>query len=137
RASHIYQAVGQYAVRATVADQRGGSGSDDAIVTVANTNVLVGAADIADCSSSGDEATANLLDGIPGTVFTAGDNAYPNGNAADYTNCYNPSWGRHLARTRPAAGNHDYHDDVTLGAADYFNYFGPSAGDPATGWNSY
>jgi hypothetical protein len=45
--------------------------------------VLVGAGDIASCGSSGDEATASLLDGISGTVFTAGDNAYPNGSATD------------------------------------------------------
>src|SRR6202041_1444069 len=39
--------------------------------------VLVGAGDIADCADlSGAEATAKLLDGIPGTVFTTGDNAY-------------------------------------------------------------
>ncbi|MGA8553230.1 MAG: hypothetical protein WB630_02325, partial [Candidatus Acidiferrales bacterium] len=35
--------------------------------------VLVGAGDIADCADlSGAEATAKLLDQIPGTVFTAG-----------------------------------------------------------------
>jgi hypothetical protein len=68
--------------------------------------VLVGAGDMASCDSSGDEATATLLDGIPGTVFTLGDNAYPNGSAADYSNCYNPSWG-HRSRTRPTPGNHE------------------------------
>jgi hypothetical protein len=36
--------------------------------------VLVGAGDIADCGSSGDETTAALLDAIEGTVFTLGDN---------------------------------------------------------------
>ena len=34
--------------------------------------VLVGAADIADCGSHGDDAAAALLDDIAGTVFTAG-----------------------------------------------------------------
>ena len=43
--------------------------------------VLVGAGDIADCGTDGDEATAALLDGIAGTVFTAGDNAYERGDA--------------------------------------------------------
>ena len=38
--------------------------------------VLVGAGDIGRCGSDDDEATAALLDGIAGTVFTAGDNAY-------------------------------------------------------------
>jgi PKD repeat protein len=137
RASHIYATSGSYTVRVTVTDKNGGAASDDLIVTVANTNVLVGAADIADCGVTGDEATAALLDAIPGTVFTAGDNVYPEGDAAQFTSCYHLSWGRHLARTRPAAGNHDYLDNPELGAADYFKYFGPAAGDPTTGWYSY
>ncbi len=38
--------------------------------------VLVGAGDIARCSNiSGAEATAKLLDSLPGTVFTTGDKA--------------------------------------------------------------
>ena len=59
--------------------------------------VLVGVGDIASCSSSGDEATAALLEGIPGTVFTTGDNAYESGTASEFTDCYGPSWGRHKA----------------------------------------
>ena len=93
--------------------------------------VLVGAGDIASCGSSGDEATADLLDGIDGTVFTAGDNAYDRGTAAEFADCYDPTWGRHRERTLPVPGNHDY---VTAGAAGYFGYFGAAAGDPAEGW---
>src|SRR3990170_3395271 len=52
--------------------------------------VLVGAGDIASCGASGDEATADLLDGIAGTVFTAGDNAYDGGSAAEFADCYGP-----------------------------------------------
>src|SRR3990172_2831022 len=96
--------------------------------------VLVGAGDIASCGSSGDEATANLLDGIAGTVFTAGDNAYDPGTAAQFSDCYNPTWGRHKARTKPSAGNHDYN---TSGASGYFNYFGAAAGEPGKGYYSY
>jgi hypothetical protein len=55
--------------------------------------VLVGAGDIADCGQSGDEATADLLDGIPGTVFTTGDNAYESGTPAQFADCYDPGWG--------------------------------------------
>ncbi len=98
------------------------------------TNVLVGAGDIAACNSNGDEATADLLDGIPGTVFTAGDNAYPNGTATNFAQCYGPSWGRHRARTRPAPGNHDYN---TSGAADYYTYYGARAGPSGRGYYSY
>jgi hypothetical protein len=106
-------------------------GSTPRPTTTAPPVVLVGAGDIASCGSSGDEATADLLDGITGTVFTAGDNAYDGGTAAEFAGCYAPSWGRHRNRTLPVPGNHDY---VTAGAAAYFGYFGPAAGDPAEGW---
>jgi hypothetical protein len=96
--------------------------------------VLVGAGDIASCSWTGDEATANLLDAIPGTVFTAGDNAYPNGSSSAFTDCYGPSWGRHKSRTKPATGNHEYE---TTGASAHFSYFGAAAGDPTKGYYSY
>jgi acid phosphatase type 7 len=38
--------------------------------------VVVGAGDIASCSLSNDEKTANLLDTVPGTVLALGDNVY-------------------------------------------------------------
>ena len=44
--------------------------------------VLVGAGDISNCSRTQDEATAQLLDNISGTVFTLGDNVYPDGTAS-------------------------------------------------------
>jgi len=100
----------------------------------ANDPVLVGAGDIAGCEGDGDEATANLLDNIPGTVFTTGDNAYPDGTASNFRDCYDVSWGRHKDRTYPSAGNHDYHVE---GAADYFDYFGSVAGNPEQGHYSY
>ena len=96
--------------------------------------VLVGAGDIASCDSEGDEKTAALLDTIEGTVFTLGDNVYPSGTAKQFLQCYDPSWGRHKARTRPVPGNHDYR---TQGAAGYFGYFGGAAGDPRTGYYAY
>ncbi len=95
--------------------------------------ILVGAGDIASCSSSDDEATSTLLDGIVGTVFTLGDNVYDSGTASEYTNCYDPSWGRHKSRTRPVPGNHDYQ---TAGASGYYTYFGAAAGDPSKGYYS-
>src|SRR5437773_1175636 len=101
------------------------------VTAAAASYVLVGAGDIADCDAS---ATAALLDNIPGTVFTAGDNAYPNGSSADYTQCYDPSWGRHKVRTRPSPGNHDHN---TSGAAGYFGYFGAQAGPAGLGYYSY
>ncbi len=96
--------------------------------------VFVGAGDIARCSSLQDDLTAQLLDNIPGYVFTIGDNANPNGSASDYANCYEPTWGRHKARTRPALGDNDY---GTAGAAAAFAYFGAAVGAPGQGYYSY
>jgi hypothetical protein len=96
--------------------------------------VLVGAGDIATCSNSNDEATARLLDEIPGTVFTTGDAAYPDGSLTDFLRCYAPTWGRHLACTRPVPGNHEYR---TPDAAAYFDYFGAAAGVIGRGYYSY
>jgi len=95
--------------------------------------VFVGAGDIADCNGN-DEATALLLDNIPGTVFTVGDNAYPNGSVAQFNDCYDPTWGRHKSRTRPTVGDNDYN---TSGALPYYNYFGAAAGDPNEGYYSF
>ncbi len=96
--------------------------------------VLVGAGDIATCDLESDEATAALLDTIPGTVFTAGDNVYPNGTETEFSDCYGPTWGRHRDRTRPSAGNHDYN---TPNAAGYYAYFGALAGEPDKGYYAF
>ena len=96
--------------------------------------VLVGAGDIADCRDlSGAEATAKLLQQTPGTVMAVGDLAYPDGSRKNFA-CYDKTWGRVKARTRPAPGNHEF---VAPGAAPYFEYFGAAAGDPQNGYYSY
>lgn len=97
--------------------------------------VIAGAGDIADCADlSGAEATARLLEKISGTVFAAGDLAYPDGSKKDFANCYDKTWGRVKSRTRPAPGNHEFHSS---GATPYFEYFGEAAGDPRNGYYSY
>jgi hypothetical protein len=105
-------------------------------VTAANdqTAILIGAGDIADCKDlSGAEATAKLLDQLPGTVMAVGDLAYPDGSKENFV-CYDRTWGRVKSRTRPAAGNHEFH---AAGATPYFDYFGAAAGAPKTGYYSY
>jgi hypothetical protein len=97
--------------------------------------VLVGAGDIANCDLlGGARATATLLDGIDGTIFTLGDHAYPNGTAKQLEECYGPTWGRHKARTRPTIGNHDL---LTGRGQPYFDYFGENAGPKGRGYYSY
>jgi acid phosphatase type 7 len=96
--------------------------------------VIAGAGDIAS-SNFGAEKTAKLLDEIdPDVVYTTGDNAYPDGAEADYARFYEPTWGRHKARTLPTPGNHDYHQP---GAGPYFDYFGAFAGERESGYYAY
>jgi acid phosphatase type 7 len=107
--------------------------STEATATLAP-NVLVAAGDIAGCDTSGDEATAAILDGQPGTVLTLGDNVYESGTVQEFAQCYDPTWGRQLWRTQPAVGDHEYR---TPGASGYFSYFGAAAGDPSKGYYSF
>jgi iron/zinc purple acid phosphatase-like protein C/calcineurin-like phosphoesterase family protein len=124
------------AARLPVASRASASIQAQATVTV------MAAGDISpDPSSSKDDdvATSNLiLDADPTAVLTLGDHQYPNGELADFRSPsgYHGSWGRFKARTRPSPGNHDYADPGS-GAAGYFGYFGPLAGDPARGYYSF
>ncbi len=93
------------------------------------------AGDIARCGSadpawSGAAATAavvaaGLAQDPSAAVLTLGDHTYPYGRAAEFSNCYAPTWGRFRDRTWPAPGNHEY---ATKGAKPYFDYFGERAG---------
>lgn len=92
---------------------------------------LVAAGDVASCRSRGDEATARLLERLPGTIALLGDSVYEHGTRAEYARCF--SWRRHKRRIRPAVGNHEY---GTPRAAGYFAYFGAAAAPPR-GYYSY
>src|SRR6185436_13943931 len=70
--------------------------------------VILVAGNIATCGTTNDEATAALLDTLPGTIFTLGDNVFPDGSLESYNTCYQPSWGRQKARTYASLGNHEY-----------------------------
>jgi hypothetical protein len=108
--------------------------SDPTPIAPALTEIFVGAGDIGWCGSPGVALTGRLLDSIGGTVFAVGDNAYMSGTAQQYRDCYEPGWGRHKSRTRPAPGNHEYESP---GAAGYFDYFGANAGPPGQGYYSF
>jgi calcineurin-like phosphoesterase family protein len=111
----------------------GGPAADAPRTSSGSIGTLVGAGDIGDCGSSGAEATSRLLDRIPGTIFTTGDNAYMSGRMEDFRKCYDPTWGRHLRRTRPVPGNHEYES----GGSGYFSYFGSNAGTSGLGYYSF
>jgi uncharacterized protein YjdB len=136
-ASHLYPGPGQYTAQVTMTDGGGAAGSAGIVVKVldpATVQVFSGASNIASCGTDEDEATAEIIDTLPGTVFVVGDNVNPSGSDANYTNCYGPTWGRHKARTRAVVGNHDY--DVP-GAEGFYNYFKPSVGDSAKYYYSF
>ena len=117
-------------------DQQSPTSPDGPIVppTPGEITTLMGAGDVGVCGSDAPLATGRLLDHLSGTIFVAGDVAYEGGTAEQFQKCYEPAWGRHKARTRPAPGNHDYNSP---GAAPYFAYFGASAGPPGLGYYRY
>ena len=97
--------------------------------------VIVAVGDIASCSGTDDEATANLVGGIKAsTVLTLGDEAYPEGTPEEFEKCYKSTWGRFEDRTKPVPGNHEYNTEEAKG---YFDYFGKVAGEPGKGYYSY
>ena len=108
--------------------------------TVPGDQVLLAAGDVAKCDAQGDEATAALIESrlaANTTVVMLGDGAYPDGDLAHYTDCYDPSWGRFKDRTRPSTGNHEYATAQTQQAQGYFDYWGAAAGPRPGGYYSY
>lgn len=86
------------------------------MATTAGAETLVGAGDIAGTPGDGDKDTATLIKGIPGsttvpgipgTVFTLGDNVYQFGTLFEYNLSYAPTWGAFKNRTKPTIGNHE------------------------------
>jgi acid phosphatase type 7 len=76
------------------------------------------------------EDVAPLAEGAD-LVLLLGDVAQGYGTMAEYELGLDPAWGHLLDRTVPVPGNHDY---LTLGAANYYAYFGARAGDPRRGY---
>jgi len=140
--AHSYAAAGTYSVTLVVTDSRGASsapGTTSATIATAppppptdSAVTLIVAGNIASCSSTRDELTAQLLDTLPGTVLTLGDAVVPDASA--YTTCYDPSWGRHKARTYNTLGNHDYYNGHVSGVWDYW---GDRAGPRNLGYYSF
>lgn len=102
-------------------------------VVVPDATVLA-AGDIGMCGVPEVESTARVVDGLPGTILALGDLAYPAGSDRDFATCYDPSWGRHRARTKATPGNHEYQ---TPGGSGFYNYFGQNAGPSGRGYYSF
>ncbi|UAJ72495.1 metallophosphoesterase [Synechocystis sp. PCC 7339] len=82
-------------------------------------------------------ATANLVASAnPDLVLPLGDNQYERGELANYQDSYQPTWGKFDIISKPVAGNHEYYG-LDKNASDYFDYFGPVAGDRQKGYYSY
>jgi calcineurin-like phosphoesterase family protein len=102
--------------------------------------VIAAAGDIA-CSSNTPTATTChqgytsdiLVAGGFDAVLALGDNQYPSGELSDFRAYFDPTWGRVRTRIQPVPGNHEYQ---SAGAAGYFDYFGPAAGNPSSGYYS-
>ena len=77
------------------------------------------AGDIADCRQRGWAYTGaaqtaaliagELADKPDAAVLSLGDHTYPSGLAAEFRDCYAPTWGRFKERTYPTPGNHEYY----------------------------
>jgi len=99
-----------------------------------SSTVLLAAGDIGLCGSRAAAETGQMLEGLEGIVIAVGDLAYRHGTAQEFAMCYDPVWGLHKERTRPAPGNHEYESPA---AQPYFDYFGSQAGPPALGYYSF
>src|SRR2546429_420542 len=77
-ATHTYGVAGTNLLRVTVTDKDGAAGAGSKVVTVSSVPAaatLGGAGNIARCDRSETQATAALLDAIPGPGFTLAHNA--------------------------------------------------------------
>ena len=121
-----------------------------AVAEVDTPVTVMGAGDIATSGSRLVNATAtgNLIrQADPDFVIALGDNAYPCGTAADYTENYEPTWGSFRTKTRPIPGNHEY--ECTGSITGYDQYFGAAnvtnssdggvyyAWNVGNGWRAY
>lgn len=92
-------------------------------------------------------ATANVIEArSPNAVLALGDVQYECAQAADFATYFDPTWGRFKSKIYPSVGNHEYKTSTNSSdpcyqsppnARDYFNYFGPVAGDPSKGYYSF
>jgi hypothetical protein len=112
----------------------GGGGSGGGGGNTPQTVTVVAVGDIGMCGRSEVAQTARLVSTIEGELLLAGDLAYPQGSAANFRDCFHPSWGGFRSRWHPVPGNHEYDSP---GAQPYFAYFGDAAGTDNSGYYAF
>lgn len=102
----------------------------------AATATLIAVGDLAKCGSiTTDSLVAAMISQTSGTIAVLGDNAYNEGSAANYRDCFDPLYKSMKSRIKPVPGNHEY--DTDHSAKGYFGYFRTSAGSAIPKWYSY
>lgn len=94
-------------------------------------HTVIGVGDIGMCGRREVAQVARLVSTLQGQLLLAGDIAYFQGTAAQFRDCFNPSWGQFRSRWHAVPGNHEYESP---GAAPYFDYFGQAAGPQRRGY---
>jgi acid phosphatase type 7 len=128
-----------YGVMALFGTACGGSGAENPVPAPVN---ILAVGDIAQCSglpaaNSMAAKTAAVIEAqLPAEMplLLLGDLVYNSGTMAEYQSCYEPTYGKFMARSFPAPGNHDY--GVPNGN-DYYTYFGTRAGPDKRGYYSF
>ena len=109
----------------------GGASAADPVTVWAVGDICDDDNEAIDCADVGDLVAA----GSPDYFVPLGDIQYEKGALTAFNKYYDPKVGAKLnSVTKPVVGNHEYR---ITNAADYFSYFGSSAGDPTKGYYSW
>lgn len=111
-----------------------GTGHDGGFAPTGLTVTMLAAGDIGQCGRAEVGLVARLVAGLTGDLLLAGDLAYFQGTAANFRDCFNPTWGDFRPRWHPVPGNHEYESPD---AAPYFEYFADAAGPTGLGYYSF
>ncbi len=119
---------GTLAGNATITSSSGASGGKAiTFKSSAPDKILAAAGDISTSTLTGTaKSTSDQIISLkPDGVLILGDSQYNDGFASQYSQYFNPLWGRFKAIIHPAPGHHDYYTDAT--AAGYYGYYGAAA----------
>ena len=111
--------LGQSELATVVAELELGPDSEVLIAVgdIARCDVLAPAAATADLAAAVIDAAGSAL------VITLGDHAYQSATQQDFEHCYEPTWGRFNAITRPTPGNHDFESNQGEPYYAYFDWY--------------